>query len=430
VFGAEHKLVERTDRTYRTILAGIGYQKLFSNGTALRIMLQLDLPEIAEKTFHAGTELAFSRYVALRIGIDDNAFTFGMGFNINAFDLDYGFYNKDVAGSSHPVSFSTRWGMTLFEQRTRIAEERAREERELVQNVLTERVTPHRELALQYEAEGNIPLALDEWKIVLEYLPGDTEALEHIDEAQRVMVHEQERASRDLEKQTRISSHFTRGLDFYSGNDYTRARTEWRAILALDSTHAEASDYLERTQDKIEELLRGHHNAAVRYEREGRLTEAISEWNNIALLDPNDSRVEPAINRIKQRIENQNRDFRVTSQQLKIVNLYNHALQEYNRGEYSIAMSDLNELLELEPDHVEAKKLMTLAKRKLTPLTRQEEETIRRLYLRGMQFYTQNEFREAITEWEKILEIDPGNESVKRNIEEAKERIRKLGNNL
>jgi cytochrome c-type biogenesis protein CcmH/NrfG len=45
-----------------------------------------------------------------------------------------------------------------------------------------------------------------------------------------------------------------------------------------------------------------------------------------------------------------------------------------------------------------------------------------------MQFFANDEYAKAISEWEKILEVDPTNESVQRNIEEARQRIRQLQN--
>ena len=70
-----------------------------------------------------------------------------------------------------------------------------------------------------------------------------------------------------------------------------------------------------------------------------------------------------------------------------------------------------------------------MAQRKMTPLTDKEEADIRRHYLRGMGFYSDNEYTQAILEWEKILAIDPTNESVRRNIKEARERLSQLGSN-
>ncbi|MEJ2722771.1 MAG: tetratricopeptide repeat protein, partial [bacterium] len=114
------------------------------------------------------------------------------------------------------------------------------------------------------------------------------------------------------------------------------------------------------------------------------------------------------------------------SKRLEVVNLYDSALQQFNQGNYERAMSDLERLLRIDPNHQEAKNLYTQAKRKLTPLTKDEEEQIRKLFLRGMQFFAKDQYAKAIEEWEKILEIDPTNESVKRNIQEAKDRLSQL----
>jgi cytochrome c-type biogenesis protein CcmH/NrfG len=111
------------------------------------------------------------------------------------------------------------------------------------------------------------------------------------------------------------------------------------------------------------------------------------------------------------------------------VNLYNTALQDYNQGNFEKAQTGLKELLRLQPGHEEAAHLLALAKRKLTPLTKAEEDAIRRHYLKGMQFFSKDQYNEAVAEWQKILDIDPTNESVRRNIEEARDRLKQLGQN-
>jgi tetratricopeptide (TPR) repeat protein len=334
--------------------------------------------------------------------------------------------NRDTAGSSHPVTFTGEWGKSLDEQREDQAAQRAREDQEVIQRAFLARVQEHRDLALVYENEGNLAGAMDEWKIVLEFVPGDPEATERMDLLTRQIVAEQERAARDLEKQTTINTHFTQGLRLYQENDYLRSREEWRAILAIDSTHTEARDYLDRTQLKIDEMLAGREAQARQLERQERYTEAISEWNNVQALDPGNAEAQQAIARIRGKIEAQSEDLAQTNRRLEIVNLYDDALQDFNAGNYQRAQTRLERLLSLEPGHEEAKKLLAQTKRKLTPLTPEEEERIRRLFLRGMQFFAKDEYTKAIAEWEKILEIDPTNESVKRNIEEARERLEQL----
>ncbi|MBP2681736.1 MAG: Tetratricopeptide repeat-containing protein, partial [Candidatus Krumholzibacteriota bacterium] len=237
---------------------------------------------------------------------------------------------------------------------------------------------------------------------------------------------EQERSARDMEKQREISARFAEGLRLYQENDYAGSREAWRSVLAVDSTHAEAKDYLARTQTEIDKQIAAHARRAGQLEQSGRLTEAISEWNNVSLLDPGNRQAMTAAERIRRRIEEQSQNLEQASRKLEIVNLYDGALQSFNQGQYDKAISDLDRLLALEPGHEEAKNLRAMAKRKITPLSKQEEEEVRRLFLRGMQHFAKDEYQKAIEQWQKILEIDPTNESVKRNIEEAKERLKQL----
>jgi tetratricopeptide (TPR) repeat protein len=425
--GASLKLDAESDRTARTIMAGLGYTKPFANGSALGVMLQYDMPERADAKLRAGAEYAFSKFVALRAGFDGGDISFGLGVATHGFGLDYAFLNRDTAGSSHPVTFSASYGTTLDEERRILAEARAREDQEVVRRAFLARVQEHKTKAIAYENEGNLPGALDEWKIYLDLAPGEPEATARLDEVTRKLVVEQETAVRNLEKQAEISAHFGQGLRFYQENEYVRSREEWRAILAIDSTHAEASDYLARTQVEIDKLLAQHARRASQLEQSGRLTEATGEWNHVQSLDPGNRQARVAIERIRKKIEEQSQNLEQASKRLEIVNLYNDALQDFNRGEYEKTISGLDRLLSLEPRHEEAKNLRAMAKRKITPLTKAEEEEVRKLFLRGMQFFAKDEYAQAIAEWEKILAIDPTNESVKKNIDEAKERLKQLG---
>ncbi len=429
--GAEQKLNTEADRTPRTIMAGVGYTKPFSNGSALRVMLQFDAPERADGKFRAGAEYAFSKFAALRVGVDDGNISFGLGLTTNAlgmgYGLDYAFLNRETAGSSHPVTFSASYGRTLGEERQAAAEQRRLEDEDVVRRAVLARVGEHRDKALAFESQGNLLGAMDEWKIVLDLEPGDPEAQQHLATVTERVVEDQERAARDRVHQAEISTRFTRGLQFYQENDWVRSRQEWRGVLEIDSTHAEAKEYLARTQEEIDKLLAQRARRASQLEQAGRLTEAMGEWNNVQTLDPGSQQAKRSIDRIRGKIEEQSQSLEQTSKRLETVNLYNDALQAYNRGEYRKAMTGLERLIALEPGHEEAKNLHAMAKRKLTPLTKAEEDRIRSLYLSGMQFFAKDEYTKAIEEWQKILAIDPTNDSVKRNIDEARERSRQLG---
>jgi tetratricopeptide (TPR) repeat protein len=426
VVGAQYKLNIEDDTIYRTILAGAGWTRRFDNGSALRLMVQYDMPEVADSRVHAGAEFAFSKFISLRAGYDNDVVTFGLGVGAFNYGLDYAFYSRDEAGSNQAVTFTARIGQSLDEKRAEIAEQRERDERELIQRTFEARVAAHRKAAREFEAQGDWSGALTEWRIVLEYEPGDAAAIASADAAREQVLAQQAAAVRDVENQAVIQARFARGLDLFNQNDLVGARGEWLAILQLDPGNKGATNYLAQTNAKINEAVAQHIASAHAMEGDGRLTEAIAEWNNVQQYDPENAEAGAAIARIRARIESVSQDYATSQRRLRIVTLYNDALQDYNGGQYQAALSKLNELLSLQPDHADAKKLQALAKRRITPLTDQEKARVRELYLAGMQHFSKDQYAQAITEWQKILEIDPTNESVQRSIDEARERLRKV----
>ncbi|HEU4366510.1 MAG TPA: hypothetical protein VFT13_13720, partial [Candidatus Krumholzibacteria bacterium] len=424
--GAEYKLDLEADQVYRTILAGAGWTRRFENGSALRLMLQYDMPEVADSRFHAGAEYAFSKFIALRAGYDNDVVTFGLGVGAFDYGLDYAFYSRDEAGSNQAVTFTARFGRSLDEKREEIARQQEEADRLLIRRTFEARVAAHRKSARELEAQGDWAGALSEWRIVLEYVPDDAAAVAAAEAARAQVLEQQAATVRDVESQAVVRTRFARGLDLFNENDLLGARGEWLAILEVDPDHAGARDYLAQTQAKIDDAVRAHIARANAMEAENRLTEAIAEWNNVQQYDAENPQARTAVARIRGRIESVSQDYATTQRRLRIVTLYNDALQHYNAGRYPDAMENLNQLLALQPDHSDAKKLQSLTRRRVTPLTDQEKARVRELYLAGMQHFSKDEYAQAIAAWEQILEIDPANESVQRSIDEARERLRKV----
>ena len=221
-------------------------------------MLQYDMPERADGRFHAGAEYAFSKFLALRAGFDDGTATFGLGVGAYNYGIDMAYFSKDGAGSTQAYAFTGAWGQTLDEKREAIAKQRAEEERALIQKTFDTRVQGMRKRAQEMETAGDYSGALAQWQVVLEFVPDDPEATAAAAEARERLLAEQAAAVRDVENQAIIRTRFAAGLDRYNERDFVGARTEWNAILAIDPQNEGAHDYLEKTNVKIDEIVRGH----------------------------------------------------------------------------------------------------------------------------------------------------------------------------
>jgi len=425
IVGAETKLQETSDKVDRTMMFGAGYSRRFGNGSVLNLTTQYDIPERDDSDVRFGAEFVFKDLLGVRVGYDSEQITAGVGITWRGYQVDYGYFSRTDAGSSHPISLSARIGASI-EDRERVREEqRMRESEARIQQIFAQRVSRHIEAAERFRAEGSLEQALDEFKIAREYDPTNEEVSGRIESIQREILDRQAELTRESEKSLLINQHFQLGLRYYSNNEYVLARAEWRNVLDIDPENEGARDYLARTEEKITDQIAQHIGRAAELERNGQLGGALSEWNQVRMLDPEHAQAAAAVERLGGRLEEMRRSYRSASRKLEIVDLYENALTAFSEGRYADAKSRLDELLRKDPGHEEARNLLRRTERRMTPLTDEQKEEIKRLYISGMKFFTQGNYAAAVDEWKKILDIDPDNESVLKNIEEARRRLGK-----
>ncbi|MBN2183691.1 MAG: PorV/PorQ family protein [Candidatus Krumholzibacteriota bacterium] len=426
IVGAETKLVAVSEKVDRTILLGAGYSFPFSNGSSFTLSAQIDLPERADKDIRFGAEYGFKQKIFFRAGFDSESVTAGVGFGWGRYKGDYGFFSREEAGSSHPFSVLARIG-TSVEDKILYADERKRaEEEEYIRGVFTARVTAHIDSARTYLRADEREKALDELKIALEYDPGNETASSMLETLRQEIVEIQSERTRDAEKSLLINQHFALGLKYYSNNEYILARAEWNNLLELDPANEQAGEYLKRTEEKLSEQVRDRIERANDDEKNGRLADALSEWNLVRMIDSENEQATAAIERINARMEKIDRDYRATSHRLQTIDYFENALAAFSEGRYADAAALLRQVIERQPEHKEAKNLLQRINRKMTPLSDEEKEQIRQYYIEGMKFFTLGDYSSAKNAWQKIIEIDPDNESVRKNIEEAEQRLKKL----
>ena len=427
IVGAETKLVSESEKVDRTLMFGAGYRYLFTNGSALGIGVQYDMPERADNDIRVGAEYSYKQIISIRVGFDSDKITAGLGVSWRGYTVDYGFFSRDEAGSSHPVSLSARFGPSITEK-IRIREERRSiEEEQRIQEIFSNRVATHLRAAEAHRAAGELEQALDELKIALDYDPANTAAADTLDVLRNEILEMERERTRSAEKALLIDQHFNLGLEYYSKSEYVLARAEWLNVLELDPESERAREYLERTGNKLAEQVREHRARAQSLERSGQPAAAIAEWNMVRVIEPESAEARAAIDRIEKHMEELSRDYRNARDRLETIELFESALTAFSEGRYAETVDLCNRLLEHEPGHDEARDLQRRATRRMTPLTDTEKEEIRRLYIQGMKFFTQNNYSAAIKEWQKVLEIDPDNESVKKNIGEAEARLQRIG---
>lgn len=422
IVGAETKLVTVSDKVPRTIMLGAGYTYPFKNGSALAFALQMNAPQLDKKELRFGAEYVY-QMLSVRVGFDADRITAGLGVAWRGYSVDYGNFSRADAGSSNSISVSARIGQSVEERVAAREKVRLLEEEKRIQQIFSKRIAGHVSDAQRYRGEGDPGKAIDELKAALEYDPTNAGVAETLAVVQRTILKDEAARSQNAEKAALISQHFKLGLDYYSKDDYALSRAEWKSVLDLDPENAQAREYLGKTEDKLRSLAEQHRVQALDLEQKGLLAAALGEWNMVRTLDPESAEAKAAADRINGRLNEMSKDYTETNKKLRIIELFDGAVKDFGDGRYDETAKQLGELLRIDPTNVEARKLLFRAQRRMTPLTLKEKEQVRTLYVEGMKFFTQNDYAGAIGRWKKILNIDPDNESVAKNIEEAQKRL-------
>jgi len=111
----------------------------------------------------------------------------------------------------------------------------------------------------------------------------------------------------------------------------------------------------------------------------------------------------------------------------------------YKKEDLEGAIEKWNYAIELNPELLEARVFLSKAQTRLRNLQKygsvigettenekRDEELrieIKRHYIDGINYFVNELYREAISEWEEVLKIDPKNENAILNIEKAKKRM-------
>lgn len=181
--------------------------------------------------------------------------------------------------------------------------------------------------------------------------------------------------------------YFKQGLADYEKGDYKSAMENFSEALFLDSNNKQAKDYLEKAGRKFLEEV-----------------EARRESERIEIL----KRAKAVIAERKKKVKEG----------------YEKGIKQYKRGEFLRAGEAFNAVLEIEPEHKEAKKYLELIEKRLQDIVNKGEfESVGELYYaQGIIFYIKGEWAKAIPQWENALKIYRSNKEISEFLKIAQKR--------
>ena len=325
----------------------------------------------------------------------------------------------------------------------------------------------HKERARRLERSGDLRQALDEWKIALTIDPGDQAA----QEGRRQLEARMERS---------VAERLGQGREALGKGDDLEARRHFLAVLAMDPANQAAFSAL---QNDVREIRFVPHTVkagetlatiAERYYGDRARSEVIWETNQ---LPPNPRLSAGMVLKIPEipgvpfvlpelrpkppepmaRPETPTPDASRSAEVVEINPLLVGARESLEKGEYQVALADVDRVLAgnaQNPDATELKKAVLYGLGKSQLGQRKYEESVRTLvqltrlaptyqdspallkqargsaaqqhYAQGLQLYREEKLEDAITQWKAVLEYEPDHANAKKNIEQAERLLKSL----
>lgn len=286
----------------------------------------------------------------------------------------------------------------------------------------------YRKIALKYEKKGQIPEALESWRVVQELKPDDLAVEQKIENLQR-------------KSSERAEKHFNKGVAYFQKSQLSRARREFLLTLAYDQNHKKALNYLKiEMQQPVFKTYTVQPGDTLR-------KIADREWhdpNNIAFIEAfND--VDPAktlYSGTKLKLLLLDKDFHGKKKPVQTMvqvipqekipevvestggeDQYDQYKEIYQEAKAFLHKKDYYKSLQLlytiDRNYRDVHSLITSAESSL-------EQQVDAHYQKGMGYFFSEDLGRAIAEWEEVLRLKPGHLKAKKDLQDAKRMQQRL----
>ncbi len=427
-----------------------------------RLLVAFDMHKsrYSDTQFHIGAEYLVRELLAVRIGLENDIPTFGLGFDLRYFVFDYAYRSTDLDGN-HLFSLTYRFGRSRSERL-----EARQEQRDLeIQREIEEKVRGFEgqfiDTALlrgeEHMTAGEYEEAAEEFNRVLLFSPdheeaklksalargsilaarGDSlmqagrpaEALFAYRQAEEFIpdgrigsrIEECEIQITEVEDRLRVVEQiFTQALEYYTNRHWFEAVSRFDKVLELDQGHALANEYRAKAKAKIQI----EHNLAIK-----RISRLISEQKYIDAAEELRAALErhPADPIFLERL-GEVQELRTKKEQLvsaeravqvprarpaanseELRPKYERGIKLFTRSDFRNAIIVWEEVWELDPEFENV-----------------FEYLIKAYQFLGMELYAGQRYDKALEMWERILLVDPRNGKAQRYIKRTKEELSRL----
>ena len=365
---------------------------------------------------------------SLRVGLDRGRPLFGFGINWRRYGLDVAWAQGEIEATKQ-LALHVAWGEPLSQYEERRRAEYARAAEDSVRARRSGLVARDRTKAQEAEASGDWERALLLWEILLHERP-DEKTYETRAAAARVEIQARAKSEVEAESARRVAStiaSMTRAS--LKREDVEEATGIWRGFAPPGRPPAGiAPESLAAVEAEIQSARdRAAGRAVARADSlrvAGRVFDAAEQAALALRLKPTDPQAQAAWASLQILVHKSADTAASLGRKLETLTAVHEASQAFNEGRYADARTAVRRALALEPANVEARAWRDRIERRLSTPKPEIDARIKQLYIKGMEAFSSGDYREALRNWEQILVLDPLNESARRNVLEARERMK------
>lgn len=202
------------------------------------------------------------------------------------------------------------------------------------------------------------------------------------------------------------NSFYEKGMKNYSERKYYNAVHDFRFAVKAYPGHEEAQDMLPKAQEALDAQVRPYLQRGENEYRRKKFSNAEQEFDNALKLDPDNETAKEFLKKL--------------SDEKSAAITYNmtEGKRNFGKSNYSKAISHFDEVVKLDPDNKEAANLLAQSRA-------QVKTRVDALHAEALKDYEAGNYPSAIKKWEKVLEVDPANALAARYIKDAEDKQKK-----
>lgn len=195
---------------------------------------------------------------------------------------------------------------------------------------------------------------------------------------------------------------------YTADKDYDPAIKAWEDVLKEFPDDSEAAHSIQDLQQKRKNAVQDQLQLARSAMSRGEIERALPYIAKVLSLDPGNASAKELLKQVDRKT-------------LLSTN-YTRGVEAYSHENFELAVQYLGMVYGVDPEYRDVARLYHDAQSYYQPLQTMPKE-LTALYAKGVDYYMNGEYQKAIDTWESLLEKNPKNFLLRRNIEEAKSRL-------